>query len=136
MIHAFSSLYTLVTRNPFKDGIITPMARRDARIEQEIGTVIHGGSPDPVLGPRGTFRVEFYERGRYVLAEEAPDYGEALRKAKDGLLGSSGDEARLFLSGDLVNVAHLERARVRDGSMKYHVRFAPGGEKPRKRARP
>jgi hypothetical protein len=90
---------------------------------------------DPVLGPRGNFNVTFHDHEKYVTTSHARDYGEALRSAKDGLLGSLGDAARIYLGNDLVNMAHLERVQVRGRGGKYIVRFALGGEKPRKRRR-
>jgi hypothetical protein len=90
---------------------------------------------EPVLGPSGDFHVEFHDRGRFVVTDHADDYGEALRKAKNGLLGSLGDTASVFLGKTLVNMAHLERAQVRGRGTRDIVRFAAGGEKPRKRAR-
>lgn len=103
---------------------------RDAKLDREIEVL---QTPDsPILGPSGDFRIEFYDRGRYVWTEHALDYGAALRRARDELLGTSGDEARIFLGRDLVNIGRLERARIRGRGEKFMVRFAQGGEKPRK----
>ncbi len=94
------------------------------QLEAEIAAV--------VLGPVGNFRVEFADRGRRTMSENAGDYVEALRMAKNGLLGSSGDEARVFLGDDLVNVGNLRSARVGTRGIKNFVSFDPSGEKPRK----
>jgi hypothetical protein len=91
--------------------------------------------PAPVLGPSGDFRIEFYEHGQPTAVDYADDYGETLRKTRDGLLGTSGDQAKLFLGKELVNIANLERAHIHKRGTKYIVRFASGGEKPRKRTR-
>ena len=91
--------------------------------------------PEPILGPSGNFRIEFRDRGQHVATDYADDYGEALRKARNGLLGTLGDAASVFLGKDLVNIANLERAQIRGRGTKYIVRFASGGEKPRKRNR-
>ncbi len=98
--------------------------QKKRQLDAEIAAVI--------LGPAGNFRVEFTDRGRRTLSETAGDYGEALRVAKDGLLGSSGDEARVFLGDDLVNVGRLRSARVGTRGTKNFVSFSSGGEKPRK----
>lgn len=105
---------------------------RDAKLDREIDVVLR--TPDvPILGPSGDFRVEFRDlEGRHVLSERAPDYEAALRVARDGILGTSGDEARIFFGDDLVNIGRIERARIRGRGEKFMVRFARGGEKPRK----
>ncbi len=90
---------------------------------------------EPALGPSGDFRIEFRDHGQHVATNYADDYEEALRKAKNGLLGTLGDAASVFLGKDLVNMAHLEHVQVRGRGAKDIVRFASGGEKPRKRNR-
>jgi PAS domain-containing protein len=117
------------------------VGRRAAEEQREAALRAHQGRVDayhaygPAMRPppEGPFRIEFTERGGRVLTEHADEYREALRKVRDGLLGTSGDAARVFFDGRLVAMAGLERAEVRGRGGRFVVRFAPGGEKPRKR---
>ena len=99
------------------------MAKTAAQIGAEI---------KDILSEKDEFRVEITDRSRPSATLRRGSYVDALRAAKDELLGSGGDRAEIYWRATKVAEGYLQSRGVgRGGGQKWSVKFV--GEKPAKK---